>query len=60
VTGQEAMGTFLKGKFCLAIGIKFFPVRRIKHWRSLSRQVVGSAVLEMFRTGLDGALDNLV
>lgn len=58
MTEQEAhipLGEFLSGN-----RVKFFTMRRIKHWRSFSREVVGSPLLEVFRTCLDRAQDNLI
>ncbi|KAJ7411772.1 hypothetical protein WISP_101050 [Willisornis vidua] len=39
---------------------KFFPVRLVRHWNRLSREVVGVPSLEVFKTRLDGVLSNLI
>lgn len=39
---------------------KFFIVRVMRHWSRLSREVVDTPCLEVFRARWDGALSNLV
>jgi len=46
-----------EGRFRLDIGKKFFTVRMVRHWNS---EVVPAPSLELFKTRLDGALNNLV
>ncbi|GAB0205279.1 hypothetical protein GRJ2_002993500 [Grus japonensis] len=48
------------GRFRLDIRKKFFTVRVVRHWNKLSRDVVASPSLEVFKARLDGALGNLV
>ena len=38
----------------------FFPVRVVRHWNRLLREVVDAPSLEVFKARLDGALSNLV
>ncbi|KFV47335.1 hypothetical protein N341_12350, partial [Tyto alba] len=49
-----------EGRFRLYIRKKFFPVRLVRHWNMLPLEAVGAPSLEVFKTGLDGALSNLV
>jgi len=35
-------------------------MRVVKHWNGLAREAVEAPSLETFKTGLDGALSNLV
>ena len=58
VTGQRV--TVLKGRFRLDVRKKFFPVRVVRHWNRLLREVVAAPSLEVFKARLDGALSNLV
>ena len=39
---------------------KFFTMRMVRCWNMLPREVVGAPSLEVFKTGLDGALGSLV
>ena len=48
-----------EGRFRLDTG-KFFPVRVVRHWTRVPREVVAAPSLEMFKARLDGALGNLV
>ena len=38
----------------------FFPVRVVRHWNRLLREVVDAPSLEVLKARLDGALSNLV
>ncbi|PKU30874.1 hypothetical protein llap_18823 [Limosa lapponica baueri] len=49
-----------EGRFRLDIRKKFFPVRVVRHWNRLPRDVVDAPSLEVFKTRLDGTLSNLV
>ncbi|PKU39507.1 hypothetical protein llap_10189 [Limosa lapponica baueri] len=49
-----------EGRFRLDTRKKFFAVRVMRHWNRLPREVVDAPSLEVFKTGLDGALSNLV
>ncbi|KAK4805328.1 hypothetical protein QYF61_018191 [Mycteria americana] len=49
----------LQGQFHLDIR-KFFTMKTIKHWNRLSREEVESPLLEIIKTWLDRALDNLI
>jgi len=49
-----------EGRFRLDIRKKFFTMRVLKNWHRLPREVVYAPSLEMFKSGLDGALSNLV
>ena len=55
-------GSKLKGgRFRLDGRKKFFPVRVVRHWNRLPREVAQCAAsLEVFQARLDGALSNLV
>ncbi|KFV10458.1 hypothetical protein N340_14627, partial [Tauraco erythrolophus] len=44
----------------LGIRKKFFPLRMLRHWNRLPREVVAPASLEVFKDRLDEALSNLV
>ncbi|KFZ62698.1 hypothetical protein N321_08437, partial [Antrostomus carolinensis] len=39
---------------------KFFPVRVVRHWNRLPKEVVDAPALEVFKARLDEALSNLV
>ncbi|KFP97461.1 hypothetical protein N329_04197, partial [Haliaeetus albicilla] len=49
-----------EGRFRLDLRKKFFPVRVVRHWNRLPREVVDAPFLEAFKARLDGALSNLV
>ncbi|KGL88065.1 hypothetical protein N301_03706, partial [Charadrius vociferus] len=49
-----------EGRFRLNIRKKFFPVRVVRHWHRLPREVVEDPSLEVFKARLDVALGNLV
>jgi len=48
------------GRFRLDIRKKFFAVRVVRHWNRLSREVVNSTSLEVFKARLEGDLSSLV
>ncbi|GAB0208169.1 hypothetical protein GRJ2_003282600 [Grus japonensis] len=49
-----------EGRFRLDIRKKFFPVRVVRHWNRLPREVVDAPSLEVFKARLDEALGNVV
>jgi len=49
-----------EGRFRLDIRKKFFTMRMMKPWPSVSREVGDAPSLETFKARLDGALCNLV
>ncbi|GAB0203011.1 mitochondrial enolase superfamily member 1 [Grus japonensis] len=49
-----------EGRFRLDVRKKFFPVRVVRHWKRLPREVVDAPSLEVFKARLDGALGNVV
>jgi len=49
-----------KGRSSLDIRRKFFTMRVVRHWNRLSREVVYTPSLEVFKARLDGTLNNLV
>ncbi|PKU40144.1 hypothetical protein llap_9555 [Limosa lapponica baueri] len=49
-----------EGRFRLDIRKKFFPVRVVRHWNRLPKEIVDGPSLELFKAGLDGALSNLL
>ena len=49
-----------EGRFRLDVRKKFFPVRVVRCWNMLPREVVDAPSLEVSKARLDGALSNLV
>ncbi|KFM11122.1 hypothetical protein AS27_05432, partial [Aptenodytes forsteri] len=49
-----------EGRFRLDIRKKFFPMRVVRHWNRLPREIMDAPSLEVFKARLDGALSNLV
>ena len=49
-----------EGRYRLDIRKEFFPVRVVRHWHRLPREVVDTPSLRAFKARLDGALSNLV
>ena len=49
-----------EGRFRLDIRKKFFPVRVVRHWNRLPKEVVDAPSLEAFKARLDAALGSLV
>ena len=49
-----------EGRFRLDIRKKFFPMRVVKHWPRLPREVVAAPSLAVFKARLDGPLSTLV
>ncbi|KFV04921.1 hypothetical protein N340_03098, partial [Tauraco erythrolophus] len=47
-------------RFRLDLRKKFFPLRVVRHWNRLSREVMDAPSLEVFKTRLDEALSNLI
>jgi len=53
-------GKLKEGRFRLDIRKTFFTMRVVRCWNRLPREVVDAPSLAVFKTGLDGALSNLV
>ncbi|GAB0199199.1 hypothetical protein GRJ2_002385300 [Grus japonensis] len=49
-----------EGRFRLDVRSKFFPVRVVRHWHRLPREVVDVPSLEVFKARIDEALGNVV
>ena len=49
-----------QGKFRLDIRRKFFTERVVRHWNGLSKEVVNTPSLAVFKARLDWALGNIV
>jgi len=49
-----------ESRFRLDIRQNFLTMRVVKHWNRLPRDVVDASSLEVFKSGLDGSLSNLV
>ncbi|KFO76560.1 hypothetical protein N303_11455, partial [Cuculus canorus] len=47
-------------RFKLDIRRNFFTMRVVRHWNRLPREAVDAASMEVFKAGLDGALDSLI
>lgn len=47
-------------RFSLEIKKKFFPVRVMRHWNKLSREIVDPPSIEMFKARLGEGLSNPV
>lgn len=58
--GHKVTTLSCKRSFKLDIREVFFTVSVMKHWKKLPREAVGSPCLEVFKTRMDGALNNLV
>lgn len=48
-----------RGRFTLDIRKHFFPMRVVKHWNRLPREVVNVPILSGFKRHLDNALKNM-
>ncbi|KFV09373.1 hypothetical protein N340_13426, partial [Tauraco erythrolophus] len=49
-----------EGRFRLYIRKKSFPLRVVRHWKTLPRGAVHVPSLEVFKARLDEALSNLI
>ncbi|KFZ45305.1 hypothetical protein N321_13224, partial [Antrostomus carolinensis] len=49
-----------EGRFRLDMRKKFFPLRVVRDWNRLPREVVDAPSLEVFKARLDEALSNLI
>ncbi|GAB0179399.1 hypothetical protein GRJ2_000405200 [Grus japonensis] len=49
-----------EGRFRLDVRKKFFPVRVVRYWNRLPKELMEAPSLEMFKARLDGALGNVV
>lgn len=49
-----------ESRFRLDITKKIFPVRVMRHWNRLPREVVDAPYIEVFKARLNEALSNLI